>query len=94
MRLFRMRREHREWTLPRLSQALKRSLSWVKKWLKRFREADQSTLEMFKSRSRASLHRHRQIAKIVRDTILDLGDQLKEKYGRVIGAKTILYFKR
>jgi len=91
MRLFQVWREHSDWTLVRLGRELKRSLSWVKKWLKRFQEAGQPTLEMFKSRSRAPLHRPRQIIRAVREAILDLRDQLKEQYGRVIGAKTILY---
>jgi integrase-like protein len=91
IRLFQVWREHRDWTKAQLGRELKRSLSWVKKWLKRFREAEQPTLEMFKSRSRAPLHRARQIIRAVRDAILDLRDQLKEKYGRVVGPKTILY---
>jgi hypothetical protein len=73
---------------------LKRSLSWVKKWLKRFREAGQPMLEMFKSQSRVPHHRPRQIMRAVRDVILDLRDQLREKYSRVVGPKTILLFKR
>ncbi len=91
IRLFQIWREHDDWTKARLGRELKRSLSWVKKWLKRFREAEQPTLEMFKSHSRAPLHRPRQIIRAVRDAVLDLRDQLKEKYGRVVGPKTILY---
>ena len=91
IRLFQVWQEHGEWTKARLGRELKRSLSWVKKWLKRFREAEQPTLEMFKSQSRAPHHRPRQMMRAVRDAILDLRDQLREKYGRVVGPKTILY---
>jgi len=91
MRLFYLRRAHPDWTLPRLAQALRRSLSWVKKWLKRFQEAGKSTLEMFKSRSRAPHRRPRQVVDAVRDAILSLRDGLKDVYGRVVGPKTILY---
>ena len=75
----------------RLGRELKRSLSGVKKWLKRFGESEQPCLEMFKSQSRAPRHRPRQIMKTVREAILDLRDQLREEYGRVVGPKTILY---
>ena len=91
IRLFQAWQAHRDWTLVRLGHELNRSLSWVKKWLKRFREVKQPTLEMFKSHSRAPLHRPRQLIRAVRDAILDLRDQLREKYGRVVGPKTILY---
>ncbi len=91
IRLFQVWQAHQEWTLVRLGHALNRSLSWLKKWLKRFREAEHPTLAMFKSQSRAPLHRPRQMIRAVRDAILQLRDQLREKYGRVVGPKTILY---
>jgi hypothetical protein len=37
VQLFQLHRDHPEWTKPQLARELKRSLSWVKKWLKRFR---------------------------------------------------------
>jgi hypothetical protein len=91
IRLFQLRRAHPDWSLPRLAATLKRSLSWVKKWLKRYREAGLPSLAMFKSRSRAPHHRPRQVVAVVRDAILDLRDQLRAVYGRVVGAKPILY---
>lgn len=91
IQLFQLQRAHPDWTLLRLAQELKRSLSWVKKWLKRFRDAGSPSLEMFKSRSRAPHHRPRQVVAVVRDAILSLRDQLKDIYGRVVGPKTILY---
>lgn len=91
MRLYQLRREHPEWTLVQLAQAVGRCLSWVKKWLKRFREAGEVRLEMFKSQSRAPHHRPYQVVEGVREAILSLRDQLKEVYGRVVGSKTILY---
>ena len=91
MRLYQVRRAHPDWTLAQLAQALGRSLSWVKKWLKRFREAEQPSLAMFKSQSRAPQHRPFQVLPAVRDAILSLRDTLKSRYGRVVGAKTILY---
>ncbi len=91
IRLYQLRREHPDWTLKKLAQAVGRCLSWVKKWLRRFREADKPSLAMFQSRSRAPHQRPRQVVAAVRDVILSLRDQLKEVYGRVVGAKTILY---
>jgi hypothetical protein len=46
---------------------------------------------MFQSLSRAPHHRPRQVVAAVRDAILRLRDGLKAVYGRVVGAKTILY---
>lgn len=91
IRLFQLRRAHPDWTSPHLAQALKRSLSWVKKWLKRFREAGKPTLAMFQSRSRAPHQRPHQVVAVVRAAILSLRDPLKDRYGRVVGPKTILY---
>jgi transposase InsO family protein len=91
VKLFQLRRQHPKWTLPRLAYELKRSLSWVKKWLKRFRGTEKPTLEMFKSKSRAPHHRPRQVVDEVRDAIVSLRDELKELYKRVVGPKTILY---
>jgi hypothetical protein len=51
--LFQLMQENPKWSLARLAQATGHCLSWVKKWRKRFREAPQATLEMFKSQSRA-----------------------------------------
>jgi hypothetical protein len=39
-------REHPEWTQQDLADALGRCLSWVKKWLKRLREAPPDDLEV------------------------------------------------
>jgi transposase InsO family protein len=91
LRLYQLRGAHPDWTLAQLATALGRSLSWVKKWLKRFREAGKLSLEMFKSRSRAPQRRPFQMVPVVRDAILSLRDELKARYGRVVGAKPILY---
>lgn len=91
MRLYQLRRAHPDWSQPRLAQVLKRSVSWVKKWLKRFRETKTPSLTMFKSQSRAPHHHPRAIVKEVRDAILSLRDALTERYGRVAGPKPILY---
>lgn len=91
IKLYRLWQEHPQWTKPQLAETLQRSLSWVKKWLKRFREAPQHNLKMFCSLSRAPQHHTRSIAKSVRDAILHLRDTLHERYRRVVGPKPILY---
>ncbi len=83
IRLLELRRTHLEWILPHPAQELKRSLSWVKKWLKRFREETGPRLAMFKSHSRAPHHRLRQVVNEVRAAILSLRDELEAVYGRV-----------
>jgi hypothetical protein len=91
MRLYQLRRDHPDWTLAQLARAIGYSLSWVKKWLRRFRETVVQGVEMFQSHSRAPKHRPKQIVPLVRDAILGLRDALIERYGRIVGAKTILY---
>lgn len=91
IRLYQLRRTHPDWALQQLAQAVGHCLSWVKKWLRRFREAGAPSLAMFKSRSRAPHGRQRQITAAVRDVVLSLRDQLKDMYGRGVGPKTILY---
>jgi transposase InsO family protein len=91
IRLYQLKRDHPEWTQKKLANLLGRSLSWVKKWLRRFRAAGKITLETFKSQSRAPHSHPREIVQAVRDAILDLRDQLHEKYGRVVGPRTIRY---
>ena len=41
--LWRLSREHPEWTKPQFAEWLNRSLSWVKKWLRRFKETPPET---------------------------------------------------
>src|SRR5512135_3767453 len=44
---------HPEWTQRELADAVGRSLSWIKKWLKRLREAPPDDLHVLLSHSRA-----------------------------------------
>jgi S-adenosylmethionine synthetase len=80
--LYRLWQEHPDWSKPRLAEAVQRSLSWVKKWLKRFGEATHHNLKMFCSLSRAPQHHTRRIVKRVRDAILQLRATLHERYHR------------
>jgi hypothetical protein len=46
-------REHPDWTQQDRASALGRSVSWIKKWLKRFQDAPPDDLHVLLSRSRA-----------------------------------------
>jgi hypothetical protein len=50
-RLRKLRQEHPTWSQRKLAQETKRSVTWVKKWRKRFGEADPGDQEVLKSRS-------------------------------------------
>lgn len=89
--LYQLHRKHPSWTQEQLADALDYSLSWVKTWLGRFRETTARTLEAFTSQSRAPKNPARKVTDRVREVILNLRQKLPEKYGRVVGPKTILY---
>ena len=80
--LYRLMREHPLWSIARLAEELGYSLSWVKKWHRRFREGGTATLALFCSRSRAPHHRHSPITPLVREVVLGLRDSLKTVYPR------------
>ncbi len=44
MCLYQPRREHPDWILQQLAHTIGRCFSWVKKWLKRFREERRPSL--------------------------------------------------
>jgi len=89
--LYNLRRREPAWTHQQLADALDYSVSWVKKWLKRFREMIGTDLAGFISRSRAPKNPARKVTQQIRDVILSLRQHLPERYGRVVGDKTILY---
>ena len=89
--LYKLRKKCPSWTQQQLADALGYSLTWVKKWLKRFREARVHSLEVFTGQSRAPKNPVRKVTGRVRDVILNLRQKLPEKYGRVTGSKPILY---
>src|SRR6185369_5337944 len=91
LKLFQIVREHADWSSTRLAEAVGHSLSWVKKWRQRFRQAKNLSLELFQSQSRAPKTHPKPLIPLVRNAILSLRDQLKDVYKRTIGSKTILY---
>lgn len=92
--LYKLHKKNPTWTYEKLAEMLGYSVSWVKKWLKRARQATVKTLEVFTSQSRAPKNPARKITDRVRDVILTLRQKLPEKYRRVVGAYPILYHLR
>ena len=91
LKLFQFVRDHPDWSSTRLAETVGHSLSWVKKWRQRFRQAKQLSLDLFQSQSRAPKTHTKQLIPVVRNAILSWREQLKDVYKRTVGSKTILY---
>ena len=91
MQLHKLMQRHPAWSNQRYADELGFSLSWVKKWRRRFREATDRGLAMFLSQSRAPKHHGRKVSERVVEVVLQLRDGLREIYHRRVGPKTILY---
>ena len=91
MQLYRLMQEHPDWSISRLAQALDRSMSWVKKWRRRFRAAAAITLATFLSRSRAPKSSTRRVAEAVKRAVLALRETLGALYHQRVGPKRIGY---
>jgi hypothetical protein len=91
--LWRLSREHPEWTKSQFAEWLNRSLSWVKKWLGRFKETPPEHYpEVFFSRSHAPKNPRRKVTDAIRQRILDIRDNPPENLRRVPGPRAILYY--
>ena len=84
--------EHPEWSKGELAQAVGRSKSWVKKWLKRIRGSTLEDREVLNGHSRARKRPPAQVAAEVVNRILDLRDHPPQELGRTPGPLTILYY--
>ena len=91
-RLRRLRQKHPEWKQARYAEELGYSLSWVKKWLKRFAEAAPDDDEVLFSRSRAPYQHQKRVEEIVERKILEIRDHPPENLARVPGPVAILYY--
>lgn len=84
--------EHPDWGARRHSRFSRRSLTWIKKWLRRFREADPDDESVLHSRSRARQTSPRKVCQAVVDRILAIRDEPPGKLRRTPGPKTIRYY--
>lgn len=91
-RLRLLRQQHPTWQKNRYAQELGYSLSWVKKWLKRFAEADPADDSVLFSRSRAPCHHQKRVSDMVVRKILEIRDHPPANLARVPGPVTILYY--
>lgn len=90
--LYRLLREHPNWSLRAYARELHHDPKWVRKWVQRFQQTPPISLELFASQSRKPHHRPTQIAETIKNRICELRGQLSERFYRPAGAKTIWYF--
>jgi anti-anti-sigma regulatory factor len=81
-----------DWTRQDLADALGRSLSWVKKWLKRLCDAPADDDTVLHSQSRARRTPPSSLSPLVVDHILTIRDAPPANLGRIPGPKAILYY--
>jgi transposase InsO family protein len=95
MNLSCLQRLHPDWTQPQLAQALGRSLGWVKKWLRRFREGRakrEPLAQVVQGHSRARKHPPQATHPLVQERILAMRDEPPEGLRRTPGPEAILYY--
>lgn len=80
------------WTRQQYAQAVGMSQGWVKKWVKRLREAPPEDEAVLHSQSRARKHPPERISEVVVDRLLQMRDQPPEGLGRTPGPKALLYY--
>ena len=80
------------WTNQQLAEATERSLTWVKKWKKRLRQAPTEAAPSLFSQSRARHHPPEKTSQPVVETILMIRDQPPEELQRTPGPLAIIYY--
>ena len=91
-RLRRLRQQQPDWKQARLAEELGYSLSWVKKWLKRFAEAGSEDDAILLSQPRAPSQRQKRVTEAVERKVLEIRDHPPENLARVPGPVAILYY--
>lgn len=87
-----LHQNHPDWGAKKLNPFTQRSLTWVKKWLRRFRQADPDDESVLHSRSRARKTSPKKVCQVVIDRILAIRDEPPDNLRRTPGPKTILYY--
>lgn len=90
--LRRLLTNHPHWTKRQYAEATGRSLSWVKKWIKRLQAAPPDDDTVLHGLSRAPHNPPSRIAQPVVKRILEIRDNPPENLQRVPGPKAILYY--
>lgn len=81
-----------DWTRQDLADATGRSVGWVKKWTKRFRDTAPTDQTVFCSRSRARKTPPPRLSDAVVARILEIREHPPQNLGRIPGPKAILYY--
>ncbi|HEY7123470.1 MAG TPA: integrase core domain-containing protein [Ktedonobacterales bacterium] len=85
-------REHPDWPRQEYADQIGRSLGWVKKWMKRLREAPPTDEAVLWRRSSARIHPPPKTSALAIERILDIRDHPPENLHRTPGPKAILYY--
>ena len=80
------------WTNQQLAEATERSLTWVKKWKKRLRQASTEAISSLFSQSRARHHPPEKTSQPVVAAILMMRDQPPDELQRTPGPRAIIYY--
>ncbi len=85
---------HPDWSQRELAASLRRSVDWIKKWLKRLREADPHDVTVLHSRSRARTTPPPSFANkpLVVQRILEIREAPPDNLQRIPGPEAILYY--
>jgi hypothetical protein len=84
--------EQPEWTHKELAAWVGRSLGWVKKWVKRLRDAPANDISVLFGLPRGRRTPYPQIDPLVEERILAIRESPPEHLQRVPGPKAILYY--
>ncbi len=90
--LRRLIQDHPEWTQKELAAWMGRSLGWVKKWIKRFREAPAGDARVLFGKPRGRTTPYPQTDAEVQERVVAIRDAPPENLRRVPGPKAILYY--
>jgi hypothetical protein len=83
-----------QWSHPQYAQAAERSLSWVKTWKVRLKQAPRDDMQVLLSRSRAHHAPYHRWDLPVIQRLGEMREQPPEHLQRVPGPKTLVYFLR
>jgi hypothetical protein len=84
--------EHPNWSRKKMAKEVGRSEAWVRKWLKRIRQAPLADREVLNGYSRVPHKLPPSIPEEVVHKILDIRDHPPQPLGRVPGPLTIMYY--
>jgi transposase InsO family protein len=84
--------EHPDWSHQQMAKAVGRSKAWVKKWLRRIRNATLEDREVLHGRSRVPKKLPPCISDKVVNKVLEIRDHPPQQLGRVPGPLPILYY--